>query len=75
MRPFIYLLMIVPAFIALAVHADETAKPRHPQLQILNGSNETVEIFWLKSDSERVPNGSVAPGKDLGASIRHRRPR
>ncbi len=74
MRPFIYLLMIVPAFVALAVHADETAKPRRPQLQILNGSNEPVEIFWLKSDSERMPNGSVAPGKDtvITTTLGHR---
>ena len=36
-----------------------------PKLQILNGSSQIVEVFWLKSDSERVPNGSVAPGKDI----------
>ncbi len=74
MRPFIYLVMIVPAFLAIAANADETAKPRRPQLQILNGSNEPVEIFWLKSDSERVPNGSVAPGKDtvITTTLGHR---
>lgn len=35
-----------------------------PRLQILNGSAQTVDLFWLKSDTERVPNGSVAPGTD-----------
>jgi hypothetical protein len=35
-----------------------------PRLQILNGSTQTIDLFWLKSDTERVPNGSVAAGKD-----------
>ena len=35
-----------------------------PRLQILNGSAQPVDLFWLKSDTEKVPNGSVAPGKD-----------
>eukprot|EP01041_Mallomonas_annulata_P015800 gene15800-33333_t len=36
----------------------QTARPR---LQIINGSAQSADIFWLKSDTERVPNGSVAP--------------
>ena len=47
----------------LAAATDLPALPR-PKLQIINGSNETVDIFWLKSDTERVPNGSVKPGQD-----------
>ena len=45
-----------------------------PRLQILNGSSETIDIFWLKSDTERVPNGSVAPGMDtiITTTIGHR---
>lgn len=35
-----------------------------PRLQILNGSTQPIDLFWLKSETERVPNGSVAPGKD-----------
>jgi hypothetical protein len=35
-----------------------------PSLQILNGSLQTIDVFWMKSDTERIPNGSVAPGKD-----------
>ena len=34
------------------------------RLQVLNGSTQPIDLFWLKSDTERVPNGSVAPGKD-----------
>ncbi len=37
---------------------------RRPRLQFLNGSKHPIDIFWLKSDTERVPNGTVAPGKD-----------
>ena len=45
-----------------------------PKLQIINGSEQLVEIFWLKSATERVPNGSVAPGKDtiITTTLGHR---
>jgi hypothetical protein len=39
------------------------AEPPRPKLQIINGSKQTVDVFWLKSDTERVPNGVVEPGK------------
>jgi hypothetical protein len=47
---------------------------RRPALQIINGSSQLIDIFWLKSDSERVPNGSVAPGKDtvITTTLGHR---
>jgi hypothetical protein len=41
--------------------AEEASRPR---LQILNGWTHTVDVFWLKSPTERVPNGSIEPGKD-----------
>lgn len=43
--------------------ADKTPRPR-PRLQIINGSDQTIEVFWLKSDTERVANGTIEPGKD-----------
>ena len=53
--------------------ADAPQLPR-PKLQIINGSSQTVDIFWLKSDTERVPNGSVASGEDavIATTIGHR---
>jgi hypothetical protein len=48
------------AFTGLAA-AEEPVRPR---LQILNGSKQTVDVFWLKSPTERVPNGSIEPGED-----------
>ena len=48
---------------ALATAADVPALPR-PKLQIINGSNETVDVFWLKSATERISNGSIAAGQE-----------
>lgn len=48
--------------------------PLRPRLQIINGSSGTIDLFWLKNDSERVPSGSVEPGHDtvIDTSIGHR---
>ena len=45
-----------------------------PRLQIINGSAQSADIFWLKSDTERVPNGSVAPGANtvITTTLGHR---
>ena len=58
---------------ALAAALDLPAAPA-PKLQIINGSSETVDIFWLKSDTERVANGSVAAGKEtfISTTLGHR---
>lgn len=49
---------------ALALAGSPASANERPRLQILNGSSQTIDLFWLKSDTERVPNGSVAAGKD-----------
>ena len=43
-------------------------------LQVINGSREVIEVFWLKSDSERVSNGRIQPGKDsvITTTLGHR---
>ena len=58
----------------LPCRAADTPKPARPRLQIINGSSQPVDIFWLKSDAERVPNGSVAAGKDtvITTTLGHR---
>jgi hypothetical protein len=50
------------------------AEPPRPKLQVINGSAQPVDIFWLKSATERVPNGSVAPGANtiITTAIGHR---
>ncbi len=49
------------------------AAPR-PVLQIINGSRQRIEIDWIKSDTERVSNGSVEPGGDtfITTTLGHR---
>ena len=34
------------------------------KLQVINGSNQPIDVFLLKSDTQRVPCGSVAAGKE-----------
>lgn len=35
-----------------------------PILQIINGSSQTAEVFWLNSKDEKVPNGKIKPGEN-----------
>lgn len=50
------------------------AEPPRPRLQIINGSSKTIEVFWLKNATERISNGSVAPGDDtiITTTLGHR---
>ncbi len=43
----------------------DASRPPRPRLQIFNGSEAPIDIFWLRTDKDRVSNGSVAPGKDV----------
>ena len=59
------------AAVCLAWDAPQTGRA---QLQIINGSPQTVDVFWLKSDTQRVSNGSIPPGKNtiIRTTIGHR---
>ncbi len=50
------------------------ADSRRPVLQIINGSRQLLEVYWLKSDRERVLNGKVDPGQDtvITTTLGHR---
>jgi len=48
----------------LACSAIPARAAERPKLQFINGSAQTMDVFWLKSDTERVSNGSVAPGEN-----------
>ena len=37
---------------------------RRPVLQIINGSPQSVTVYWLKSADERVLNGTISSGQD-----------
>lgn len=47
---------------------------RRPRLQFVNGSDQPIDIYWQKSESERIPNGSVEPGRDtiITTTVGHR---
>ena len=64
---------LVAFLLTTALHAS-AAEPRRPHLQIINGSGQTVDSFWLKSDTERVANGTIAPGKEtiITTTLGHR---
>lgn len=52
----------------------EKGKPRRPVLQIINGSSQALEVFWLPEEGERVSNGRVEPGRDtrITTTLGHR---
>jgi hypothetical protein len=51
-----------------------TALADRPGLQIINGTDYPVEVFWIKDDGARVPNGTVQPGQNtvIQTTIGHR---
>jgi hypothetical protein len=53
--------------------AGGVADPR-PSLQIINGSDQEADVYWLKSPEERVAQGSVPPGGDrvITTTLGHR---
>lgn len=59
--------------ITLALATSTLALDR-PRLQIINAAPRVVEVFWVKPDGSRVPNGKIQPGHDniLGTTLGHR---
>jgi len=67
---------LFPLLVTLALAAADlqAALRGQPQLQIINGSSQTVDVFWIKENGDREPNGVVPPGKDtiIGTTLGHR---
>jgi len=63
-------LLLIASFLTSALHA---ALDR-PKLQIINGTTQVVEVFWINEKGERIPNGTVQPGKHtiIGTTLGHR---
>jgi len=70
-RSFLPLLWFLGAMLGSA--GDGEADER-PELQIINRSSQPIEVFWLKSDADRVSNGTAAPGdsRSIETTIGHR---
>ena len=64
MKPLLILLLL----------ASQVFAADRPRLQIINGSAQPIDIFWLKTDTERVLNGSALPGQDniITTTLGHR---
>lgn len=56
-------LSVVLGGVPLAAKDVDAPKQVRPKLQIINGSSQAADIFWLSSASQRVPNGTVEPGR------------
>ncbi len=71
MKPF---LIIAAVYCTTLGQLSAQSLSERPKLQIINGSKQPIDIFWLKSDTERVPNGSAAPGKSsvITTTLGHR---
>lgn len=63
-------LLLIACFLSSALHA---ALDR-PKLQIINCTAQVVEVFWINEKGERIPNGTVRPGKHtiIGTTLGHR---
>lgn len=50
------------------------AESRRPVLQIINGSQQAIEVYWFKSKRKRVSNGTVQPGQQtfITTTLGHR---
>lgn len=75
MKPIATYLCAGLAYLLCVFHPQPAVAPSpRPKLQVINGSKQAVDVFWLKEDTERVPNGSVAPGKNtvITTTIGHR---
>ncbi len=52
-------------WLVLMVAGTDLHAVERPRLQIINGSSGPVDVYWLKSPTERVLNGKVDPNKHL----------
>ena len=55
-------------------HLATAADGPRPRLQFINGGSQPIEIFWLKSPTERQPNGTIPPHQDriITTTLGHR---
>lgn len=59
----IFCSLILMSLTEFSILANEPLLIR-PNLRILNGSDQVAQVFWLKSDGERISNGEIPPGRD-----------
>lgn len=67
--------LTVSYFLALCLplSAEANEAGSKARLQVINGSDSPVEVYWLKTDRDRVSNGSVKAGEQrtIATTIGH----
>lgn len=76
-----YLFALAALLLAMASHSPLAAPPAtgqspepRPVLQVINGSDQAIDVWWLNDAGERVSNGEVRPGDQtfIRTSLGHR---
>jgi hypothetical protein len=67
-------LLLALIFALLALRTGLHAALDRPKLQIINGTSDVVDVFWISDKGVRVPNGTLQPGKNtvIGTTLGHR---
>jgi hypothetical protein len=70
----LWLIIAVVLWIFLPINGLPAVESPRPKLQIINGSTQPIDIYWIKSAAERVLNGSLESGDDqvITTTIGHR---
>jgi hypothetical protein len=65
---------LLAVFATVPLSAEGESEQQRPRLQIINGSRQVIDVFWLKSATERLPNGTVQIDGDtiLTTTLGHR---
>ena len=60
--------------LVLIAGARDSRAEQSPRLQFINSSNETIDIYWLRSDSERIFRAAVEPRRStvMSTTLNHR---
>jgi peptidoglycan/xylan/chitin deacetylase (PgdA/CDA1 family) len=71
-RAFFWGLLL--AAVSATPAAADAPRPSRPALQVLNGSPQPIDIWWLNPANERVSNGQLQPGEQtvIETSLGHR---
>lgn len=56
--------MVFALLLCPLVLAEELIPRPRPTMQVFNASEQVIDLFWLKSDDEKISNGTVKPGED-----------
>lgn len=78
MKSKAFFLVLIAAAIAYCTGAkvvgNDANEAERPKLQIINGTDAAVDVFWLKPEGGRTPNGSIEAGKNsvISTTLGHR---